>query len=428
MAAIAVAAGLVVLLAVALPSPSAASGAEPGRPDVVTQWNLAMIAGLEAAAIAPPPSARIGAIVQASVFYAVNGIDRRYGYYHVAPAAPRGASLPAAAAGAAYTALVALIPAQKSLFDAHLAATLAQLSDDPSDPGQAVRRGLAWGTTVADGILAWRATDGYTTPPPPYTVRKAPGDWQPTPPAFLPPPTAPLFRQFAAMTPFALSSASQFRPSGPPPLTSARFAHDLAEVQALGSAASTTRTPEQTQTAIFWQDDTPAAMWNRVADQLARAGGFRLVQNARLLAQLNIALADATIAIWNAKNYYNFWRPVTAIRATSDPAWTPLLPTPAFQEYPSAHSGVSSAAAAVLASFYGNDTPFTVTSAGLPGVQRDFTSFSAAVQQVEDARIYAGFHFRFSCTDAAALGAHVAQYVTSTLMQSVANDVSNPNN
>ena len=158
-------------------------------------------------------------------------------------------------------------------------------------------------------------------------------------------------------------------------------------------------------------------MWNRAADQLAQAGDLPLAQNARLLAQLNIALADATIAIWNAKNYYNFWRPVTAIRATADPAWTPQLPTPAFQEYPSAHSGVSSAAATVLASFYGNNTGFTVTSAGLPGVQRDFTTFTAAVQQVEDARIYAGFHFRFSCADGAALGAQVANYVTSTLMQ-----------
>jgi len=160
-------------------------------------------------------------------------------------------------------------------------------------------------------------------------------------------------------------------------------------------------------------------MWNRVADQLAQAGDLPLAQNARLLAQVNIALADATIAVWNAKNYYNFWRPVTAIRATSDPAWTPLLPTPAFQEYPSAHSGVSSAAAAVLASFYGDATSFTVTSAGLPGVQRDFTTFSSAVQQVENARIYAGFHFRFSCTDAAALGAQVARYVTSTPMRPV---------
>ena len=310
----------------------------------------------------------------------------------------------------------AAVAAPVLVFAAQLAATLAQISDDPAHPGQSVQRGLAWGTTVASDILAWRATDGFTAPPPPYTVGTAPGDWQPTPPAFLGPPQAPLFRQFATMTPFALTSPAQFPLPGPP-LGSARYAQDLAEVQALGSATSTVRAAEQTQTAIFWQDDTPAAMWNRVADQLAQANELPLIQNARLLALMNIALAHATIAIWNAKNTYNSWRPVTAIRATSGPAWTPLLPTPAFQEYPSAHSGVSSAAASALASFYGNATSFTVTSAGLPGVQRDFTTFSAAVRQVEDARIYAGFHFRFSCSDAATLGAQVAQYVTTTLMQ-----------
>jgi hypothetical protein len=398
-------AGLVAPLAATLPATAApAEGTAP--PDMVTQWNLTMIAGLEAAAVPPPPSARIGAIVQASVFDAVNGIERRYAFYRVAPAAPHGASRAAAAIGAAYTALVALIPGQKPLFDAQLAATLAQISDDPSHPGRA----------VATDILTLRAND-FATPPPPYVVGSAPGDWQPTPPLFLAPPAAPLFRPFATMTPFALTSPAQFAPPGPPPLDSARYARDLAEVQAFGSATSTVRTAEQTQTAIFWQDDTPAAMWNRAADQLAQAHHATLIGNARLLAQLNIALADATIAIWNAKNTDNFWRPVTAIRATSDPAWTPLLPTPAFQEYPSAHSGVSSAAASVLAAFYGNYTAFTVTSAGLPGVQRDFNTFAAAVLQVENARIYAGFHFRFSCADAATLGAHVARYVTGTLMQ-----------
>jgi len=123
---------------------------------------------------------------------------------------------------------------------------------------------------------------------------------------------------------------------------------------------------------------------------------------------VNFALADATIAVWNAKNHYNFWRRVTAIRVGIDPGWTPLLTTPAFQEYPSAHSSVSSAAATVLASTCGNDTPFTVTSNGLPGVQGDFSSFTAAVQQVQDARIYAGFHYRFSTEDGATLGAQVA--------------------
>jgi membrane-associated phospholipid phosphatase len=400
------------LLPLTAAGPAGAAVARSGTapPDTVTQWNLTMIAGLEAAAVPPPPGARVGAIVQASVFDAVNGIARRYAYYRVAPAAPRGASRDAAAAAAAYTALVALIPAQKPLFDAQLAATLAQLSGDPA---RSVASGLAWGTVVANDILAWRATDGFNAVLPPYVPGSAPGDWQPTPPLYGP----PLFRQFATMTPFAMTSPAQFLPPGPPPLASTRYARAVAEVQALGSATSTVRTAEQTQTAVFWQGDAPAAIWNRVADQLAVADHVPFLRNARLLALTNIALADATIGIWNAKNTYNFWRPVTAIRASTDPSWTPLLPTPAFQEYPSGHSGVSSAAASVLASFYGNRTSFSVTSAGLPGVQRDFTSFSAAVRQVEDARVYAGFHFRFSVIDGAVLGARVARYATETLMR-----------
>ena len=386
---------------------AALSGSAVARADVVTDWNRTMIAGFEAAKTTPPPGNRIGAIVQASVYDAVNGVERRFTPYHVEPAAPRGASRAAAAASAAYTALVALIPSQKPLFNAQLAATLAQLSDDPSHPGQSVVRGLEWGQTVATDILAWRAGDGINVVPPPYVAGSAPGDYQPTPPLFGP----PVFRQFAAMTPFVLASPAQFLPAGPPPLASARYAKDLSEVEALGGSTSSARTSEQTQTATFWQVDIPSAMWNRVADQLADANGTTLTENARLLALMNFALADATIGIWNAKNHFDSWRPVTAIRALLEPTWTPLLATPAFQEYPSAHSGVSDAAASVLASFYGNDTGFTVTSAGLPGVQRDFTSFSAAVLQIEDARIYAGFHFRFSVVDGATLGAEVAQYI-----------------
>ena len=377
--------------------------------DVVTDWNRTMIAGLEAANPPPPLASRIGAIVQTSVFDAVNGIERRYTPVHVAPAAPRGASPAAAAASAAYTALVALLPAQKPIFDQQLQATLAQITDDPSDPGQSVARGLDWGTTVANDILAWRANDGINAVLPPYVPGTAPGDYQPTPPLFGP----PAFRQFANMTPFALTSPSQFLPAGPPPLSSPRYAQDLKEVETLGSATSTVRTPEQTQTAIFWQVDTPSALWNRVADDLADANRTTLTQNARLLALMNIGLADATIGIWNAKNHFDAWRPVTAIRALLDPTWTPLLPTPAFQEYPSAHSGVSAAATAVLASFYGNHTSFTVTSNGLPGVQRNFNSFSSSVLQIENARIYAGFHFRFSVVDGATLGTSVAAYILS---------------
>jgi hypothetical protein len=395
------------------PGSFAAAQAAPTPGDAVTQWNLTLIDGLEAAATPPPIAARIAAIVQTSVFDAVNGIARQYTPYHVAPDALHGASRGAAAAEAAYTALVSLLPAQKAIFDTQLSASRAEISDDPSQPGPAVERGLNWGQMVAQDILTWRATDGINAALPQYVPGTAPGDWQPTPPKLLP----PQFRQFAQMTPFGLTSPSQFLPPGPPPLSSSEYAQALAEVQTLGSATSSVRTPGQTGIATFWQDDTPAALWNRVADQLATANDLPLVENARRLALTNIALADATIAVWNAKNTYNFWRPVTAIRATSDPTWTPLLVTPAFQEYPSAHSGVSSAAATVLASFYGDHTQLTVTSAGFGHATRTFTSFSAAVQEVQDARIYAGFHFRFSTTDGATLGAQVGNYITTNLMQ-----------
>lgn len=379
--------------------------------DVVTDWNRTMVTGLEAARLGPQPSSRIGAIVQTSVFDAVNGIERRYTPFHVTPDAPPGASRAAAAAGAAYTALVALIPSQESLFDQKLQATLAQISDDPADPGQSVLRGLDWGQSVANAIMAWRAGDGVNAVLPPYVFGTSPGDYQPTPPAFGP----PLFRQYATMTPWALTSASQFLPPGPPLLTSARWEQDLAEVKELGSATSTVRTAWETETARFWQSDTPVAMWNRVADDLAETHNTTLFQNARLLALTNIAMADAMIATFNAKNTYNFWRPVTAIAAAGDRTWSPLLPTPAFQEYPSAHSTVSAAPAAVLAAFYGDETPFTLTSANMPGVTRDFTSFTDAVQQVESARVWAGFHFRFSCEDGATLGTNVADWALATV-------------
>jgi hypothetical protein len=397
--------------------------AAPGlaRANVVTDWNRTMIAALDAAPpTPPPPAARVAAIVQSAVFDAVNGIARRYTPVHVPPAAPRGASREAAGAGAAHEALVALFPAHQAMLDQQLADTIAQISEDGDGDGRSIALGLQWGKTVADDILAWRATDGFSTPPTPYTPKGTPGYWQFTPGA---PPQAPLFRQFATMTPFALNSADQVLPPPPPSLESAQYAQDFNEVKALGSATSTTRTADQTQAAIFWQSDTPAAIWNRVADDLAEQQGGSLLHTARTLALMNIALADATIAIWNAKNHYDRWRPITAIQQADpttnpdtipDPTWTPLLPTPAFQEYPAAHPGVSNAAATVLASFYGDNADFTATAAGMPGVARSFTSFSAAVEEVENARVWGGIHFRFSCVTGAAMGAEVADYVIAT--------------
>jgi membrane-associated phospholipid phosphatase len=387
--------------------------------NVVFDWNRTLVDALLVAHTAPQPGTRIGAIVQTSVFDAVNGIKGRYAQFHpevLTTSAPRGASAPAAAAGAAYTALVALFPAQKPTFDAQLAATLATLSDDDEDGGNSrpVTRGLAWGKTVANAILAWRAADGFTATLPAYVVGPLPS-WQPTPPAFAP----PVFRQFAAMTPWSMTSPGQFLPALPPATTSVRYAQDFNEVKSIGSAA--TSTPELSATARFWngQFDTVATIWNRVAESLAEGQDASLVDNARFFALLNSSMADAVIAVWNAKNTYNTWRPITAIRNADvdgngatlvDPGWTPVLTTPAHQEYPSGHSGVSTAAATVLTSFFGNATTFSVSSDGVPGEPRTYSSFSGALAEIALARIAGGIHFRFACDAAQQMGQALAGY------------------
>ena len=380
--------------------------------NMVVDWNQTMLAAFATANVPPPNANRLGATVAASVFDAVNGIERRYQQIHVPAAAPDDASPQAAAASASHSALRALFPAQQASLDAAFAASLQSISDDGED-GQSIADGVAWGAAVAGNIVAWRAGDGFTATPPPYVFNTTPGQWQPTPGGSGP----PKFRTLATTMPWAMTSPSEFRPGGPPALTSARFAQDFNEVMSLGSLNSTVRTSEQTQTAVFWQTDTPVATWDRLADSLLLQNHKNLLQSARILALTDISIADAIIAVFDAKNAYNSWRPVTAIRTTVDPTWLPLMTTPYFQEYPSAHSGTSSAAAAVLASFFGEGTSFTLTSAGLPGVTRDFTSFRDAVAQVTDARVWAGFHFRFSCDDADALGARIASNTESTLMQ-----------
>jgi hypothetical protein len=405
-------------LALLMTALAALATAGVARADTVTDWNRTMTDALQAAKTPPPPSARVGAIVQASVFDAVNGVRPRYAPYRVPPAAPPGASRAAAAAGAAHEALRTLLPDQQALLDDRLAASLADLrrSADPAS----ISKGLDWGASVADAILAWRSTDGFSAVLPPYLPGSAPGDWQPTGPV-----STPLFRQFATLRPFALTSPAQFLPGPPPPLSSRRYARDFDEVKTVGSASSAARAPFDSETAVFWQADTPTAIWNRVADTLADNDGAGLPTVARRLALMNIALADATIAIWNAKNHYDTWRPVTAIhladtdgnaRTAPDPDWTPLLPTPAFQEYPAGHPGVSAAAAGVLAAIYGDRTSFTATSVGAPGVERRFDRFSAAIQQVQDARVFGGIHFRFATATGARMGAQVACYVLDTLM------------
>jgi membrane-associated phospholipid phosphatase len=186
----------------------------------------------------------------------------------------------------------------------------------------------------------------------------------------------------------------------------------------MGAANSTLRTTYQTQTAIFWggPGGSPVALWDAVTDSLIAQNHFNLMASARLLALVDISIADATISVFEAKSFYNSWRPVTEIRLTSDPTWTPLLPTPYFQEYPSAHSGASGAAAAALASAFGDGTTFTVTSPAIPNAPRTYTSFSEAVAEVADARVFGGMHFRSACDDAMAEGAAVAAWAEDHVM------------
>lgn len=409
-----------VLAVLALPMASAV------RADEVTDWNQNMLQAAHVAGTSPLILTRNAAIVHGSIFDALNGIERRYTPVHVTSKAPRGASRRAAVIQAGYASLVKLYPAQQATLDAQLAASIAKMlaTQDPEDPGESFERGIAWGQKVADAIWAWRSTDGFTPPPPPFLGGTAIGQWRPTPPGNLPG-AGP---QFAYMTPWVIPSPSEYRPAGPPALGSAQYAIDFNETKDMGRDTSALRTDDQTLACRFWNSATVTYFWDTVAVSLGAERGFSLSQNAHLLASLNLAMADAAIACWDAKYTYVFWRPITAIpspdddgndNTTADPAWLPLLITPNHPEYPSGHSTVSGSAAVVLADRFGNNAAFSVDSDTMPGVIRSFTSFTAALEEVKEARIFAGIHFRSACNDGQRTGSQAANYVLDHALQRI---------
>lgn len=234
--------------------------------------------------------------------------------------------------------------------------------------------------------------------------------------------------QFAYMTPWVLTSQFAYRPGGPPSVDSARYAADFDETRTMGSAASTLRSDDETLAVRFWAAGTGVSLWNRLAAALSQERSFDLSRNARLFAQLNLAIADATIACWEAKYHYVFWRPVTAIpladtdgnaATEADPAWSPLLVTPAHPEYPSGHSTQSGAAAEVLARVFGYWIPVSLESDVISGAVRSFPSLAAALEEVKNARIFAGIHFRSACEDGQAIGRSVADDVLDNALQRV---------
>ncbi|MGD1096901.1 MAG: vanadium-dependent haloperoxidase [Bryobacteraceae bacterium] len=381
--------------------------------DVIKDWNLALIKATETAPVTPAPiTTRVAAIVQAAVFDAVNGIERHYSPIFVQPAAPEGASVQAAAVEAAYVTLVDLYPAQLATFDQQRTASLAQITDN----NLAVQQGLAWGQTVANQIWAWKSQDGFSNTVPPYLGGTNPGQWRPTPPAM----ASGLDPQLATTTPWVMRSPSQFRLAGPPVLTSDQYTADFNETKSMGVAANSGRTADQTLSANFWQAGNPPDYWDQTVLALAKQHQYSISDTARLLALVNLGMADAMIGCWDSKYTYSSWRPITAIQladtdgndaTAADPTWTPLIVTPPFPEYPSAHSCASGAAAHILAETFGEATSIGVVSLAMPGVTRLYHNFSEALADVQNARVFGGIHFRTATTDGTSLGIAVADYV-----------------
>jgi hypothetical protein len=403
----------IVVLALGVLSPSVSAA------DEVTDWNQILVSALSATSSSPQNSGRIAAITQAAVFDAINGIDRRYTPYFVTTQGPRGASRRAAAVQAAYFALRTLLPAQAAGLERQRDASIAAIRSDGS-----VESGVAWGQSVADALLTERSTDGFPSGGVPDPGDFAVGKWRPD--AGLPAITSWL----AMLTPFAMPTSDHFRPGGLPALDSAAYASEFNEVRMLGRATGSSRTPDQTVIAFFWADNT-ISHWNRIAVSIALQRQTSLSDNARLFALLNIGMADAGIAVWDAKFMYRFWRPNSAIllavtdgnaATTADPGWTSLLPMPNHQEYPSGHGGLSGAAARVLARVFGDRTRFTHRTDTAPYAPRTHRSFSAAADEANNSRVYGGIHFRSAVRDGRTIGDNVGRLVMDRLMRPLHND------
>ena len=391
----------------------AARGAGSGQS--VVDWNQELLAILKTPGAQPATihATRSYAILHAAVYDAVVSITHEDRPYVFEVNAERGARPDAAADQAAHDTLVALYPSFKSALDQRLADQLAAIP-----AGRHTNDGIRVGRRVAALMLAERANDGSAVTPPPFVApAPEPGAYQLTPPNH----PAPQFTNWGRVTPFVLSRADQFRPPAPPVLTGAAWADAINEVQSLGRDTSTTRTADETTAARFWAPPIWNT-WNEIADGQAVAHHTDLEDTARMFANLNLTLADTTIAFYDAKYQYLFWRPITAVRAgtpgnpavTADPTWTPLAVTAADPSYPGAHSSISEAAATVLTAFFGKNVDLTVRSDGLAGVTRHFTSFQAAATEAGLSRIFAGQHTRIDHEAGLSLGGHVAHFVLSS--------------
>jgi membrane-associated phospholipid phosphatase len=385
------------------------AGSDSGA--IVVDWNKELVKivntpGAQPATIHPT---RSFAILHVAIYDAVVSVTHRGEPYLYSLNAPSGARADAAAAQAGHDALVALYPAWKSALDQQLADELATITAGP-----AKSQGIEVGRLSAALAVAARANDGSNATQPVIPVGTQPGQYRPAPPAFTP----PVFTQWPGVTPFVLQSADQFRSAPPPPVTSTAYAQAIDEVKSLGQKTSTTRTADQTVIAKFWPGPIWVT-WNEIAETSALSHHASLATTAQLFALLNLSFADTTIAFYDSKYHYLVWRPITAIREggsgtpamAGDPTWTPLLGTAPDPSYPGAHSAVSSAGAAILARYFGDHNNISVTSDVLPGVVRNFDSYSAAATEAGLSRIYGGVHTRIDHVAGVEMGNAVAGFV-----------------
>jgi hypothetical protein len=386
-----------------------------GDPAVISEWNeIAQNTLFADTTTSPVEDILYMGFVQAAVYNAVVGIEGRYEPYHLKARAPRGASSQAAAAAAAHKILVTYSPdAQHAELDAKYTASLAKIPD-----GKAKTRGVTFGELAADTLIAQRVGDGRNDTSVQFTQPAAPGVWRPTPPAFAPF-TAPWL---GFVTPLLVRSGAQFGKIGPPPgLTSARYTRDFKEVKALGSSNSTERTAEQTDTALFYSGSAFVQFNTALRDQV-EVRKLDIVDAARMFAAVDMSFADAEISVWYSKYVYGFWRPITATQladtdgnpaTTADPEWAPLRATPSYPEYVSGYSGGIGAFTRALQEAFDTrhlQLTFISTAPEAAGIKRSYDSGREARQEVVDARVWLGFHFRTADTRGARMGQQVAEW------------------
>ncbi|TFV30531.1 phosphatase PAP2 family protein [Bradyrhizobium frederickii] len=382
------------------------------RADVIMDWNAKADAIAAEKKVLPVPQARTMSMLHVAMFEAVNAIDRRYTPYKLDLVADRATSKEAAAAAAAYNILLTIYPDQKSALDTALHASLSGI---PDTEGKA--NGIELGTIAASGVIALRRDDGSDVQETyrPYT---APGAYVPT--------VVPIGTTVGRMSPWVMTSVSQFRPAPPPALDSETWSRDVNEIRELGARNSTTRTAEQTAIGRVWLLVGPPS-FNPIVRQVALAKHMDIVDCARLFALAEIAGNDAIVAVLDAKYHYNFWRPMTAIRNADitqnpktprEPSWLPLGETPLHPEYPCAHCIVSAAVSTVLGSIAGDEVgELTMTSPTAPGVTRKWTKLQDYSDEVANSRIYAGFHYRFSTEVGKDMGRKIGDFTVGTQLR-----------